>query len=261
MSQAPDEQAIHQVWSAYWSSMETVAPWDSLSEMILRTLEQETNGFAQSAVMEAGCGTGRISYQIARAGAKVTCLDITSEALDLARATFGDLPASFVQASILDIPKDQRFDLVWNAGVLEHFTLEDQRKSIAEFLSVLDEGGRVVILTPYSRSPLYRLAKWILELAGRWPYGVEVPKASLSDCLPAEGVLEREYTMASLPLLFDAHKFLTPLRGPSRWLWRALLERFGSEHLARWDRQLSRWFGGYLLVSVIRPATAAVPSR
>lgn len=256
MSQAPGEEEIREVWSSYWGSMDTVAQWDSLSETILRTLERESRGFAGRLVMEAGCGTGRISHRVALAGARVTCLDITSEALELAAQTFASTPARFVQASILDVPRDERYDLVWNAGVLEHFTIEDQRRSISEFLSVLAPDGRVVIFTPYSRSLLYRAGKLALELLGRWKYGVEIPKASLADCMPAEAHLELEYTMAFLPLLFDAYKFLKPLRGPLRWLWSSLARRLGVERLMDWDLAASRLFGGYLLVSVIRPRDA-----
>lgn len=253
MSRAPGEEEIREVWSSYWGSMEVVAQWDSLSETILRTLERESRGFAGRHVMEAGCGTGRISHRVALAGARVTCLDITSEALELAARTFGATPARFVQASILDVPREERFDLVWNAGVLEHFTVEDQRLSISEFLAVLAPGGRVVIFTPYSRSLLYRAGKLVLELLGRWKYGVEIPKASLADCMPEDGHLELEYTMSFLPLLFDAYKFLKPLRGPLRWLWTTLENRFGIERLMEWDLAASRLLGGYLLVSVIRP--------
>ena len=251
MSQAPGEEEIREVWSSYWGSIEAVGPWDSLSETILRTLERESQGFAGRSVMEAGCGTGRISHRVALAGAQVTCLDITSEALTLAAQTFGATPARFLQASILDLPRAEKYDLVWNAGVLEHFTVEDQRRSISEFLAVLNPQGRVVIFTPYSRSLLYRIGKRILELLGKWKYGVEIPKGSLVDCMPREGRLQREYTMSFLPLLFDSYKFLKPLRGPMRWLWARVLSHFGVERLMAWDLALSRWFGGYLLVSVI----------
>lgn len=257
---APDEDAIRHVWSNYWSNTDEVAPWDTLSEFILRTLEREARGFEHRAILEAGCGTGRISHRVALAGAEVTCLDITTEALDLARQTFGSTPGRFQQGSILALPRDSSYHLVWNAGVLEHFTPEDQRTALAEFLAVLRPEGRAVLFTPYARSPLYRLGKAVLEGLGRWPYGVEIPKTSLSDCLPPGRRLAKEYSMAFLPLLLDAHKFLRPLQRPLRWLWVAMLERWGIERLVRWDRKLSDWFGGYLLVSVLEADPGTEPA-
>ncbi len=251
--EAPDEAAIHQVWSQYWESVEKVDSWDSLSEIILLTLQREFHGIRAHSILEAGCGTGRISHQIALTGAEVTCLDITHEALELAKATFGEAPGHFVQGSILDMPKDRSYDLVWNAGVLEHFKPDDQRKALGEFVSLVPAEGRVIILTPYSGSVLYRLGKFLLEKLGRWPYGVEIPEATLAALTPDNAILENEYTMALLPLLFDAYKFLTPLKIPLRWAWSQLHQNIGREKLLRWDLWLSKYLGGYLLVSVFRP--------
>lgn len=251
MSQPLEEGAIRDVWSNYWASVDNVAPWDTLSEIILASLQRECRSLSDTEILEAGCGTGRISHRLALAGAKVTCLDITQEALDLAQTVFGETPCQLRLGSILDMPKDAKSDLVWNAGVIEHFTTEDQRLAISEFLAILNPGGKVVIYTPYSRSPVYRLGKFILECLGRWPYGVEIPKHTLADCLPQGARLHDEHTICFLPLLFDSHKFLTPLRRPLRWLWTSMLKRFGREKVVTWDRTLSRYLGGYLLVSVI----------
>lgn len=243
-----EEQEIRNVWSGYWKSVDRVAPWDSLSELILRTVEAESGGLAGRTVLEAGCGTGRISHRLALAGARVTCLDITEEALELARTTFGEVPARFVQGSILDLPRDDGYDLVWNAGVIEHFCPADQRRALSEFLAV---GKRAVVLTPYAHSLLYRFGKLVLERLGRWPYGREIPVLTLSPCLPEGARLVREYTVCFLPLLLDAHKFLPVLRPALELLQRGLLRGLGVAGLVRLDRALSRWLGGYLLVSVL----------
>ncbi len=253
MNEAPNEAAIHQVWSKYWDSIEKVDRWDSLSEIILLTLQNELQGCHARSILEAGCGTGRISQRLALAGADVTCLDITHEALQIAQATFGDVPGHFVQGSILDMPKDRAYDLIWNAGVLEHFKPEDQRRALAEFVSLVSSEGRAIILTPYSGSPLYRIGKFVLEKLGRWPYGVEIPEATLAALTPGNAVMEREYTVALLPLIFDSYKFLTPLRRPLRQAWKLLRQRLGPEKLLACDLSLSRYLGGYLLVSVLRP--------
>lgn len=252
MSDAPDEAAIEKVWSHYWKSVAKLDDWDSLSELIYLTLYRELQQQLDQEVLEAGCGTGRISYRLALAGGRVTCLDITEEALALARLTFGETPGRFIRGSILNLPKDHSYDMVWNAGVLEHFSPEDQGRALAEFIRVLSPRGVVVLLTPYSRSPLYRLGKFVLEKLGRWPYGVEIPEASLADRVPPNAILEREYTVALLPLLFDSYKFLSPLRTPLRWSWQRLLGLLGPAQISHLDKVLSRLLGGYLLVSILR---------
>lgn len=251
MSREQSEDKVREVWAGYWGARPQAKPWDSLSELILQTLLREVGGAEGRSILEAGCGTGRISHRLAQAGAAVTCLDITEEALELARLEFGDTPGNFVQGSILSMPEGRSYDLLWNAGVLEHFTVDDQRKALSEFVSVLSERGQVIIFTPYANSPIYRVGKFILEKVGAWPYGVEVPKKSLQDCLPPEARMAREYTMAFLSILFDAYKFLPPLRPLLRGLWLVATRLLGGRRLVQLDLWLSHWLGGYLLVTVL----------
>ena len=152
---------------------------------------------------------------MAQSGFRVTCLDIVEEALKLAKKTFNGHPAKFVQASILDLSGQPEHDMIWDAGVLEHFTIEEQRQALQEFLNVLKPGGRVVILTPYSRSLPYRMAKFYLEKTGRWLYGIETPIVSLAPSMPENGRLEREYTVSFLPFFLDCYKFCLLYTSPS----------------------------------------------
>jgi len=253
-----DEQMIAGTWSAYWKDkQEDIAPWDVLSHTILATLRRETGGFAGKSIMEAGCGTGRISAQVCREGASVACLDIAREALDLARRQFPrGSPCRFVLGSILSLPRDRRYDALWNAGVLEHFSPADQRKAIGESLDLLRPGGKLVLFTPYAGSILYRAAKFLLERTGRWPYGRETPVSTLGDVIPGRGVLKREYTVSFLSLLLDGHKWFRPVRPCCRLLSGVLLSLLGESGFVRLDRISSRLFGGYLLVSVVEHRTA-----
>jgi SAM-dependent methyltransferase len=202
--------------------------------------------------MEAGCGRGRISARLCQEGASVTCLDIAPEALDMARTHFPPtVAADFVQGSILSMPRNRRYDIVWNAGVLEHFVADDQRQSVGEFLDLLEPGGKVILLTPYSRSLFYRVAKFVLEKTGRWPFGRETPLTTLKHVIPEHGVLQREYTAAFLPLVFDSHKWFRPLRPICRVLRDAMFLLLRERGIACLDRILSVLLGGYLLVSVV----------
>jgi len=250
-----DEKAIARTWSSYWRSHSArAAEWDSLSHLIFLTLRRETGGFAGKAVLETGCGTGRISSRIAREGARVTCLDVAPEALELARQELeGVASARLVLGSVLALPRDAAFDVVWSAGLLEHFSVADQRKALEESLSVLSPGGNVIALTPYAGSFVYRAAKAFLERIGKWPYGRECPVATLRDALPEGAWLRKEWTIAFLPFCLDAWKWAPLLEPPCRGLGRAMRGLLGDRGFAGLDRLLSRLLGGYLLVSVVAP--------
>jgi len=251
-----EETLIRETWSQYWHTHgDEVDTWDALSETVLRAVERELGVVKGRRVLEGGCGTGRISAQLAKRGARVTCLDIAPEALILAEKNFDGLAgAKFVPGSILSIPRGDKFDAVWNAGVIEHFNEADQQLAISEFIAVLADGGKVLILTPYARSLPYRMAKFLLEKRGKWPYGREIPITTMAPVMPPNSKLVREYTVSFLPFFLDCYKFVPILRPLCRGLTRAALRLLGGAGFAAVDRMLSRVFGGYLLVSVVAPA-------
>ncbi|MHB8104084.1 MAG: class I SAM-dependent methyltransferase [Dehalococcoidales bacterium] len=70
-------------------------------------------------VLDAGCGPGRFSIGIARAGGKVTAFDISDKQLELAKqkidaAGFTDRIEKFIEGDICDLSmfKDGQFDMV-----------------------------------------------------------------------------------------------------------------------------------------------------
>lgn len=248
-----EERAIGDNWSKYWRDRgHRIDDWDTLSEVVCVTVAREGQVLKGRSCLEAGCGTGRISARLHDRGARVSCLDIAPEALQMAKRQLPSLPEQrFICGSILTMPRDERFDIIWNAGVLEHFNQADQSRAIGECIDVLSPGGKVIILTPYARCFLYRIAKAILEGIGRWPFGREIPVATLGNAVPANGKLVREYTVAFLPVILDSYKWIAPIKPLClcvAWLSKRLL---GETGLAVFDRALSRVFGGYLLVSVV----------
>ena len=161
------DKARAKIWTRLWQQhWDTPPAWDSLSEIIRLALLRETVNLQRPLILEAGCGSARISARLAENSARVVLLDITPAALRIAKANCRQ--AILVQGSVHRLPFAQVFDLIWNAGVLEHFNKTEQRQILDEFSKVLRPGGSIVVFTPFAGSLLYRIAKYFLERTGGW---------------------------------------------------------------------------------------------
>jgi SAM-dependent methyltransferase len=98
-------------------------------------------------VLDAGCGMGYGSAELARVAASVVGVDISGEAVASARQRY-DLPrVTFLQGSCVALPfRAAAFDLVVAFEVIEH--LKEWREFLIEARRVLAPGGQCLISTP-----------------------------------------------------------------------------------------------------------------
>jgi SAM-dependent methyltransferase len=98
-------------------------------------------------VLDAGCGAGYGSAELAQAADSVVGVDRAPEAIEFARASYGLPNLRFEQASCEALPHpDGSFDLVVAFEVVEH--LENWREFLLEARRVLAPAGQLVISTP-----------------------------------------------------------------------------------------------------------------
>jgi ubiquinone/menaquinone biosynthesis C-methylase UbiE len=98
-------------------------------------------------VLDLGCGDGRFTAELARAGAgSVVGMDVAEAALKRARAREPELD---FRLAPIDGPlplEDASFDLVWASEVIEH--IADTARWLSEVRRVLAPRGRLLITTP-----------------------------------------------------------------------------------------------------------------
>lgn len=123
--------------------------------------------------LDVCCGTGDLSFGLARAGAEVAGFDFSAPMLAVARRrTSSPSGPRWVRGDALKLPfPDQSFDLVTIAYGLRN--LASVREGLEEMLRVLKPGGRLVVLdfgkpgNHLWRSLYFAYLRWFVPLFGR----------------------------------------------------------------------------------------------
>lgn len=120
------------------------AAWDRILGLI--TAGRAAGSGALDA-LDAGCGTGFLSFELARRGHRVTGVDFAASMLAEARrkATETGLAVNFQEGDAENLPfPDGSFDLVVSRHVL--WTLPHPEAAIAEWVRLLRPGGRLAVI-------------------------------------------------------------------------------------------------------------------
>jgi SAM-dependent methyltransferase len=100
------------------------------------------------AVLDLGCGHGRISNALARRGARVTGVDASAYFLDRARkeATACGVDVTYVEGDMRSVPWDRAFDavLLWFT-TFGYFGDADNERVLQQAAKALKPGGRLLI--------------------------------------------------------------------------------------------------------------------
>jgi ubiquinone/menaquinone biosynthesis C-methylase UbiE len=116
------------------------AAWDRIFDLVLA-------GSAPRDALDAGCGTGFLSFELAARGHRVTGVDFAPAMLAEARrkAAEHDLPVRFEEADAEQLPfPGGSFDLAISRHLL--WTLPHPEAALDEWIRVLRPGGRLVVL-------------------------------------------------------------------------------------------------------------------
>jgi 2-polyprenyl-3-methyl-5-hydroxy-6-metoxy-1,4-benzoquinol methylase len=104
------------------------------------------NVVARQRVLDVGCGEGRFTAELVRAGAEAVGIDVAEEPLRRARALHPQLDVRLVDGEGTWELADASFDAVWAGEVLEH--VADTAAWLSEIRRVLRSGGSLLASTP-----------------------------------------------------------------------------------------------------------------
>jgi SAM-dependent methyltransferase len=115
-------------------------------------------------VLEVGCGMGTHASLLARAGARLTAIDLTEQAVEMTKRRFElfNLQGQIERADAEHLPfRDASFDMVWSWGVIHHSHSMEQ--CLSEISRVLRVGGRLLLMVYYRPSLVYYLHNGLIR--------------------------------------------------------------------------------------------------
>ncbi len=141
------------IWDGVWQTAASGKVITALREFYSSRLQNLITPYidSNSRILELGCGTATLLLSLAPRVQEVVGLDISSEALKIARAheaRLGVANAIFVKADCRDVPYRNEFDVVYSAGLIEHF-FEQDIDIARQHLNAAKPGGRVIMSVPY----------------------------------------------------------------------------------------------------------------
>ncbi len=140
------ERRAGQPWDA--SYVDGPPPWD-IGEPQPAIVRLVTEGAFAGAVLDAGCGTGENSLQVAATGLPVLGVDVAETALSIARdkADARGSDAEFVVADALHLDRlGRRFETVLDCGLFHSFDSDERRDYVANLAAVTDRGANLYVL-------------------------------------------------------------------------------------------------------------------
>ena len=123
-------------------------------KLLANDLPAGRQGYKLKAILDVGCGTGRIVKFLNDKGFKAKGCDPSEIAVKLARKINKD-PRTIIKASATKLPfKPNSFDLVISMSVIEHLTLRQAQGFLKETCRALKEKGLIFIITPNWATPI-----------------------------------------------------------------------------------------------------------
>lgn len=186
---AYDQSVEREKWDDYYKTLPLSQENDATRALNAELAQRISDLLPEGArTLEAGCGAAWQSLAIARLGKlNTSIMDFSSQALKYAQSVFEreGLQTNVVSGDVF-VPHEPDYDLVFNAGVVEHYGYEQQVRFVKGMVS--RSRKYVLVLVPNRLCYWYWLWRIQESAAGQWQFGKETPLADLSAVFEAAGL-------------------------------------------------------------------------
>lgn len=236
-------------WNKIWAQIDLEKLVDEyrlnsyyVNKMKVRAILSATTVQKASPILEPGCGTAKVSLKLGEYGYEVIALDSSPNAIrkayELSKRLKLPKNVEFVIGDIRFLPfRSNSFALVFNSGVLEHFSAKDQVDILREMSRVVQLNKALILVTPNILCLRRSVRKVLLDflqklgLSAGWPWGEEkmlfpwTLKKTMQE-LGLRNIKTWGICFSPLPFLHPDSSltsnslFKINLRLRSRWLWK-----------------------------------------
>ncbi|MCH8491971.1 MAG: bifunctional 2-polyprenyl-6-hydroxyphenol methylase/3-demethylubiquinol 3-O-methyltransferase UbiG [Idiomarina sp.] len=184
--------------SRWWDPQGDFKPLHQINPLRLQFIDQHGLGLSGRKILDVGCGGGLLSEAMAKAGAQVTGIDMSPDALSVARlhALDSGVDVDYQQITAEEFAAEHagQFDIVTCLEMLEH--VPNPSTVIAACARLVKPGGRVIFSTLNRTLKAKLLGVYMAEYILRWvPQGTHdaskfIRPAELMDMANSAGLKE-----------------------------------------------------------------------
>jgi ubiquinone/menaquinone biosynthesis C-methylase UbiE len=154
-------------WNQYWvTNRRSEAVYGIIADFYRKFIISATLGRTfrkyvplNSLCLHAGAGSGEVD-RILSPHWRLTGLDFSNEAVKQYKLRHTNPDSTVIQADNFMLPfSENKFDCIFNLGVMEHFTSSEIKEMLVEFRRVLKDDGVIILFWP----PRYGLSVIVLR--------------------------------------------------------------------------------------------------
>jgi len=131
-------------------------------EAKFRLIERVAMPGKHDRVLDAGCGSGTISYFLSRHAGDVVGIDSNPSAISYARTTYNTPNLEFRLGQFEDLRGAKPFDRIYCIEVIEHLFERQVAGILSLFYKLTNPGGQLFLTTPNYQSA-WPLIEWLLD--------------------------------------------------------------------------------------------------